>query len=211
MAKSIVIKKYANRRLYNTETSAYVTLETVAGLVRDGVDFTVEDARTGDDITRQILTQIIVESENNGAGLLPVGFLRDLIRQYESGVGGVLPDYLNMSMKTFTDAQEQWTAALTGSASPSAATSLFQSAMERNMAMMSEAARSFQELVPGMPAGLAGGFAGGFPGLDQLWPKPAPPQPSSPPAQDTAELDALKAQMAAMQEQLSKLAARDGQ
>jgi polyhydroxyalkanoate synthesis repressor PhaR len=210
MAKPIVIKKYANRRLYNTQTSAYVTLETVAGLVRDGVDFTVEDARTGDDITRQILTQIIVESETSGAGLLPVGFLRDLIRHYGSGVGAVLPDYLNMSMKTFTDAQEQWTAALTGSASPSGTASLFQTAMERNMAMMSQAARSFQELVPGMPAGLASGFATGFPGLDQLWPKPAASQPAEADSNEPSELDTLKAQMAAMQEQLSKLAARDG-
>ncbi|MCU0881162.1 MAG: polyhydroxyalkanoate synthesis repressor PhaR [Hyphomonadaceae bacterium] len=204
MSETIIIKKYANRRLYNTATSTYVTLDSVAALVRDGHDFVVEDARSGDDITRQILTQIIVESESAGEGLLPVGFLRDLIRQYSGGVGGVLPDYLDMSMKTFTEAKDQWTKVLTGAGSPQVVSDMFKSAMDRNLALMGEAARSFQDMVPGAA------------GLDAFWPKvgstaragsagEAPERTLKP----NAELEALKAQMAAMQEQLEKLAARD--
>jgi polyhydroxyalkanoate synthesis repressor PhaR len=202
MSETIIIKKYANRRLYNTATSTYVTLETVAGLVRDGVDFIVEDARTGDDITRQILTQIIVESESAGDGLLPVGFLRDLIRQYSGGVGGVLPDYLDMSMKTFTEAKDQWTKALTGAGSPQMVSDMFKSAMDRNLAIMGEAARSFQEMVPGAA------------GLEAFWPKPAATSrtgadPQTRASRPDPELEALKAQMAAMQEQIEKLAGRN--
>jgi polyhydroxyalkanoate synthesis repressor PhaR len=191
----IIIKKYANRRLYNTATSSYVTLDSVATLVREGVDFTVEDARTGEDITRQILTQIIVESEASGAGLLPVGFLREMIRQYGGAAGGVLPDYLDLSMKTFTDAQEHWAGLLSGAGNPVHAGQLFQQTMETNLAMMGEAAKALQGMMPTVP------------GMEALWPKPAAAAPEPASARD-GELDALKAQMAAMQEQLAKLAAR---
>jgi polyhydroxyalkanoate synthesis repressor PhaR len=97
----VVIKKYANRRLYNTLTSSYVTLENLAHMVRAGVDFVVYDARTGEDITRMILTQIIFEAEGKGDHLMPVRFLRDLIRCYGDNLQTVLPNYLEMSMDAF--------------------------------------------------------------------------------------------------------------
>ncbi|HEY4587443.1 MAG TPA: polyhydroxyalkanoate synthesis repressor PhaR, partial [Brevundimonas sp.] len=103
----VVIKKYATRRLYNTATSAYVTLDDLARMVREGVEFTVYDAKTNDDLTRQILTQIIFEEESRGEALLPVQFLRQLIGFYGNSMQGVLPSYLEMSLDTFTRQQEQ--------------------------------------------------------------------------------------------------------
>ena len=99
---TVVIKKYANRRLYNTSTSAYVTLEDLAGMVREGVDFVVYDAKTSDDLTRQVLTQIIFEEESRGEALLPVQFLRQLIGFYGNQMQGVLPSYLELSLNNFT-------------------------------------------------------------------------------------------------------------
>ncbi len=101
----VVIKKYANRRLYNTLTSSYVTLDNLAHMVRAGVDFVVYDARTGEDITRMILTQIIFEAEGKGDHLMPVRFLRDLIRCYGDNLQTVLPNYLEMSMDVFRQNQ----------------------------------------------------------------------------------------------------------
>ena len=103
----ITIKKYANRRLYNTATSSYVTLEHLAEMVREGKDFVVYDAKTGDDITRPVLTQIIFEEESKGAHLLPTGFLRRLIRIYGDSLQTVLPGYLEMSMDAFVRNQEE--------------------------------------------------------------------------------------------------------
>ena len=102
----IIIKKYANRRLYNTESSSYVTLKHLAQMVRKGKDFEVRDARSGKDITRAILVQIIFEEENKGQHLLPVEFLRRLIRFYGDSLQNDLPGYLEKSMKTFARNQE---------------------------------------------------------------------------------------------------------
>ena len=103
----VVIKKYANRRLYNKGESKYVTLDDLAAMVREGVDFVVLDATSGDDITRSVLTQIIFEQESKGQNLLPVQFLRRLIRFYGDQMQGFLPPYLEMSMESFSKAQEQ--------------------------------------------------------------------------------------------------------
>jgi polyhydroxyalkanoate synthesis repressor PhaR len=103
---TITIKKYANRRLYNTATSSYVTLENLCQMVKDGLDFVVVDAKTGEDITRSVLTQIIVEEESRGPNLLPIGFLRQLIRYYDDSLQAFLPRYLEVSMETFTRNQE---------------------------------------------------------------------------------------------------------
>ena len=103
----ITIKKYANRRLYNTATSTYVTLENLAAMVKDGVEFNVYDAKTGDEITRTVLTQIIMEAENGGQPLLPVKFLRQLIGFYGGKMDGVLPGYLEQAMQNFTSNQEK--------------------------------------------------------------------------------------------------------
>ncbi|AMW34130.1 polyhydroxyalkanoate synthesis repressor PhaR [Haematospirillum jordaniae] len=99
----VTIKKYANRRLYNTATSSYVTLDYLSRMVKEGTDFVVYDAKSGDDITRSVLTQIIVEEENKGGqNLLPISFLRQLIGFYGDSLGGILPRYLEQSMQSFT-------------------------------------------------------------------------------------------------------------
>jgi len=101
------IKKYANRRLYNTASSSYVTLDYLAQMVRDGVDFIVEDAKTGEDITRSVLTQIIVEEEAKGQTMLPINFLRQLISLYGDNLQSLVPRYLEESMDSFTRNQEK--------------------------------------------------------------------------------------------------------
>src|SRR4051794_10625963 len=104
----IKIKKYINRRLYNTATSSYVTLEALSRMVKDGIDFIVVDAKTGEDITRSVLTQIIVEEEaKTGQTLLPIGFLRQLIKFYGDSLQSVLPRYLDHSMQSFTKNQDR--------------------------------------------------------------------------------------------------------
>jgi polyhydroxyalkanoate synthesis repressor PhaR len=103
----VVVKKYANRRLYNTETSSYVTLEDLAAMVRAGRDFTVHDAKSGEDISRSVLTQIIVEEESKGRNLLPESFLRHLIGFYGDSLQTVLPRYLDLAMAGFARQQEQ--------------------------------------------------------------------------------------------------------
>ena len=105
--KSIVVKKYANRRLYNTATSSYVTLEDLAKLIKEGGDFVVYDAKTGEDITRSVLTQIIVEQEQKGQNLLPLSFLRQLISFYGDSMQFLLPGYLEQAMGSFARNQEQ--------------------------------------------------------------------------------------------------------
>jgi polyhydroxyalkanoate synthesis repressor PhaR len=106
-ATPVTIKKYANRRLYNTATSSYITLEHLCQMVKDGIDFVVLDAKTGDDITRQILTQIIVEEEGKGQNLLPISFMRKLIGFYGDNMQWALPTYLDQSMQSFASNQER--------------------------------------------------------------------------------------------------------
>jgi len=103
----VVIKKYANRRLYNTASSSYVTLEHLAAMVKQGVDFVVYDAKTNEDITRTVLTQIIFEEESQGQSLLPIQFLRQLIGFYGNSMQAFLPSYLELSLSSFAQQQEQ--------------------------------------------------------------------------------------------------------
>jgi len=103
----VTIKKYANRRLYNTSTSSYVTLEHLAKMVKEGVDFVVLDAKTNEDLTRQVLTQIIIEEEAKGENLLPINFLRQMIGLYGHGMQGLVPRYLDLSMESFSRNQQQ--------------------------------------------------------------------------------------------------------
>ena len=108
-SRPVIIKKYANRRLYNTDTSTYVTLEDLAGMVKKGEDFIVHDAKTGEDITRQVLAQIIFEQENKeGQSMLPIAFLRQLIRFYGDSMQMLVPRYLEVSIESFTREQEKF-------------------------------------------------------------------------------------------------------
>ena len=188
MAKSkgpITIKKYANRRLYNTDSSSYVTLDFLSELVRENVEFVVLDAKSGDDITRQVLTQIIFEAENSGSNLLSVNFLRDLISFYGKSVQGFFPSYLEMSMKHFTESQDQWKKAI-GAPASGQPMEIFSNAMKANMEMFSNAAKA-----------MSGGLA--VPKGDE--------KASANPMQSiaNAQLEMMQAQMKAMQEQLNKL------
>ena len=136
----ITIKKYANRRLYNTDTSSYITLDDLAKMVRDNVDFQVLDAKTGDDITHTILTQIIVEEESHGGQqMLPVSFLRDLISMYGNSMQSMMPSYLEASMANFRKNREQLQAAF---AKGIEANPLAKMA-EANLKMMQNAAEAF--------------------------------------------------------------------
>ena len=103
----VVVKKYANRRLYNTESSSYITLDTLAEMVRGGRDFVVYDAKSGEDITRGVLTQIIVEEENKGRALLPTSFLRQLIGFYGDSMQNLVPRYLEQAMSSFARQQQE--------------------------------------------------------------------------------------------------------
>jgi polyhydroxyalkanoate synthesis repressor PhaR len=109
----VTIKKYANRRLYNTATSSYVTLDHLSAMVKGGQEFLVYDAKTGEDITRSVLTQIIFEEESKGQNLLPIRFLRQLIGFYGDSLQAVVPNYLEMSMESFSRNQEQYRKYLT--------------------------------------------------------------------------------------------------
>lgn len=104
----IIIKKYTNRRLYNTEISNYVTLSDLCDLVKKNVDFVVQDAKTGEDLTRMVLTQIIFEEESKGDNILPINFLRQVIGFYDNGMGGMLSKYLETTMELFNRNQEQF-------------------------------------------------------------------------------------------------------
>src|SRR3954463_7118473 len=108
----ITIKKYANRRLYNTATSSYVTLDHLCQMVKDGMDFVVYDAKSGEDITRSVLTQIIVEEEGKGRAMLPISFLRHLIGFYGGNLQGIVPRYLEQTMSAFAQQQQQMRASM---------------------------------------------------------------------------------------------------
>jgi polyhydroxyalkanoate synthesis repressor PhaR len=145
----VVVKKYANRRLYNTESSSYITLDTLAEMVRNGRDFVVYDAKTGEDITRSVLTQIIVDEEGKGAALLPIGFLRQLIGFYGDSMQTLVPKYLEQALGNFARQQEQMRQAMKQTMG-----NFFPPGMEevgrQNMAMMERAMSLFT--TPFLPA-----------------------------------------------------------
>jgi polyhydroxyalkanoate synthesis repressor PhaR len=181
----VTIKKYANRRLYNTATSAYITLEHLAQMVRDGVDFVVFDAKSSEDITRSILTQIILDAENSGTNLLPVGFLRNIIRSYGDNVQGFLPSYLDLAMKSFADSREQFSKSMTSGFDLAAPVEFFQQAVRTNMAVMAEAARAFSSVV--------------------VSPQSSSKGKASYKNETEDDMAAMRAQLAAMQARLDKL------
>ena len=195
----ITIKKYANRRLYNTGTSTYVTLEDLALMVKKGEDFVVYDAKTGEDITRPVLAQIIFEQEGkDGQSLLPITFLRQLIRFYGDSMQMILPSYLEYSIGNFTDHQqrfrEQMQSAIGGKEIPG--TAMFGALEEQaraNMAMFNKALGLFSPFAAANAAAQAGAGASGA-AKPQDAPEPAGP-----------DIDALKKQLAEMQAQIESL------
>lgn len=148
----VIIKKYANRRLYNTETSSYITLDHLAVMTREGRDFKVVDAKTDDDITHNVLTQIIMEEEARGTSMLPVNFLRQLISMYGDSMQAMVPGYLEASMEGFRRNQVQFKTAVEGAF----AHSPFAEIAKRNIAMFEAATAAFQ---PGGKADAATGAA----------------------------------------------------
>src|SRR5215212_5197962 len=139
-----VIKKYANRRLYHTGTSTYVTLEDLAGMVRKGEDFVVFDAKSGEDITRSVLTQIIFEQENKeGQNLLPVTVLRQLISFYGDSLQALVPSYLEFSMENLTREQQKLREQMAQAFGPAAAFQAMEDHVRTNMSFFTEAMRMF--------------------------------------------------------------------
>ena len=194
----VVIKKYANRRLYNTATSAYVTLDHLATMVKEKTDFVVYDAKTGDDITRSVLTQIIFEEESKGGQtLLPIPFLRQLISFYGDSLQGVVPQYLEMSMSQFARNQEQMRKYLQNAFGFNPFQQ-FEAMGKQNMAMFEQAMRMFNPFRPG-GAGMPPMAANG---QDPAAKTDAPATPA--PANDTA-IDDLKRKLDELQNQLAEL------
>ena len=136
---TVIIKKYANRRLYNTETSSYITLDHLAAMIREGRDFKVVDAKSDVDITHNVLTQIIMEEEARGQTMLPVNFLRQLIAMYGDSMQAMVPGYLDASMESFRRNQEQFKSAVEGAF----ANSPFAEIAKRNMEMFEQATAAF--------------------------------------------------------------------
>ena len=188
----IVIKKYANRRLYDTSASAYVTLEHLSELVRQGKEFTVQDAKTGEDLTRAVLAQIIFEQENRKEGVLPVSFLRQLIQFYGDSFQSMLPAYLELSMKSFTQQQEKWREYMTSALGSEDKAKAFDEQVRKNMAMFEDTMKFFTPFVPGATP-----------------PTTRPEEATSKPAAPPTGIDAIRAlqqQMLDMQKQLAQLA-----
>jgi polyhydroxyalkanoate synthesis repressor PhaR len=131
----VTIKKYANRRLYNTETSSYITLDTLSAMVREGREFKVVDAKTNEDITRSVLAQIIMDEESKGSTMLPAGFLRQLIGMYGNSMQAFVPQYLEASMDAFKKNQEQFRTVMEGAL----AGGPFEALHKRNMEMLDAA------------------------------------------------------------------------
>jgi polyhydroxyalkanoate synthesis repressor PhaR len=139
----VIIKKYANRRLYNTATSSYVTLDNLSQMVRLGGDFIVYDAKNGEDITRSVLTQIIVEEEQKGQNLLPISFLRQIIGFYGNNMEWLVPRYLEFTMKSFARNQEQLAKSVGGSFTGLFPFTSFEDVGKQNMALFEKAMKMF--------------------------------------------------------------------
>lgn len=190
-APVINIKKYANRRLYNTATSSYVTLEDLANMVRQNIDFVVTDAKTNEDITRSVLTQIIVEQEAKGQSLLPIKFLRQVIAFYGDALGGVLPRYLEHSMESFAQNEQQMRSMMQNAFKGLFPMQRMEEMGKQNLALFENAMKMFNPFASQAKTE-AGGEAA---------------KPAAPAAGASAEnLEALKSQLDALQARLDKLA-----
>jgi len=187
----VTIKKYANRRLYNTATSSYVTLDHLADMVREDVDFVVYDAKTGEDITRSVLTQIIFEAEGKGQNVLPVNFLRQLISFYGDSLQRLLPSYLDMSMDVFANNREEMRQRF-GGAMMEAPLKQFEEATRRNMQLFEQAMSMFNPFIAG--AGQATAVS-----------EPVKEGEEKAPVRTSDDIGKLKSQLDEMQRQLEAL------
>lgn len=204
-ADPIIIKKYANRRLYNTGTSSYITLEQLCDMVKEGVEFEVRDARTGEDITRQVLAQIIFEEENKGQHLLPIQFLRQLIRFYGDSLQAFVPSYLELSMESFAKNQNELRQKFAEALGGKLGYRDFEQLTRQNLQMFDRAMRMFS---PFGAMGSWGGQAEEPPPSNTRGPeKPESQNPSGQPRRKD-EIDELKDQVEAMRRQLAELAQR---
>ncbi len=182
MSEPLLIKRYASRRLYNTETSDYVTLEDIAGFIREGRDVQIVDLKSGDDLTRQYLLQIIAEHESKGESVLPISVLNDLVRTYSTQATSVVPDFLASSFEMLREGQSKMMENM--NASPMA-----------NMPGF-EAMKAGQEaFMQAMTGGMTAWGGAGSPAADD-------PAPAS---EEKEDLDEIKRQLAAMQEKLAKM------
>ncbi len=191
----VVVKKYANRRLYNTETSSYITLDNLAEMIRAGRDFVVYDAKSGEDITRGVLTQIIVEEESKGSSMLPTAFLRQLIGFYGGSLQGVVPRYLEQAMSSFARQQQQARHVVQQTLSPFLPAGVEEMGRQ-NIAMIERAMSMFNpfhrgsEAPPPAPEGEPGAA-------------PTPASAPEPAPADRAELDRLHAEVESLRHQLA--------
>lgn len=187
---NVVIKKYANRRLYNTATSSYVTLEDLRKMVQQDIEFCVIDAKTNEDLTRAVLTQIIVEEESRGQNLLPISFLRQIISMYEDNMRWTLPQYLETVMgwygKNQQELQKQFTSSV-GSVLPPG----IEEMQRGQMALFEKTMRMLNPLA-----------GGGVPGM----PSAPAPKPQPKPRADQEEINGLRDQIAALQQAVENLA-----
>ena len=180
--KPLLIKRYASRRLYNTETSDYVTLEDIAGFIRDGREVQIVDLKSGDDLTRQYLLQIIAEHESRGESVLPTNVLNDLVRSYTTQATSAVPQFLAASFEMFRGSQSKWMENMK-KANPMVGMPGF------------EAVQAQQEaFLKAMTGGVTTNWSG---------PTPDDTDPAAP--QETDDLDAIKSQLAELQSKLSKL------
>jgi polyhydroxyalkanoate synthesis repressor PhaR len=186
----VTIKKYANRRLYNTASSSYVTLDDLCRMVQQGTDFIVYDAKTGDDLTRAVLTQIIVEEEQKGTNLLPISFLRQLIGCYGDNMQWLVPRYLDHMMMAFKRHQDQLKLQLQSSFGGIFPFASIEEVGKHNMALFEQAMQLLNPFVPPVVPGEAGAAA------------PVTPAPE---ATSGASLDQVRRQLAEMQAQVDAL------
>ena len=196
------IKKYANRRLYNTATSSYVPLDYLAQMVREELDFTVEDAKTGEDITRSVLTQIIVEEESKGQNMLPINFLRQLISLYGDNLQFLVPRYLEQSMESFSRNQEQFRSYMKDSFGGMMPFGQLEEMSKQNMNFFEQAMRMWNPFKAGM----------GMPGVPGAMPGASPASAAAKPADAPSanEINDLRSQMSALQRQIEALTKASG-
>jgi polyhydroxyalkanoate synthesis repressor PhaR len=198
----VVIKKYANRRLYNTDTSSYVTLDDLAEMVRAERDFNVHDAKTGEDLTHAVLTQIIVEQESKGQNLLPIRFLRQLIRFYGDSIERIVPSYLEFSLDSLTREQDKYRKQFAGAfaAPPFEA---MQEHAKQNMAMFEKALGMFNPYT-----GAGSEDAGNQQSKPNASNASEAPGDAGGTEESSGELETLKAEMSAMQDKLDQISKR---